>query len=210
MKNLFLHIIIIAVSLLLYSCAGMSKDENAEILTAPTETERSASFDDAMGLEKTEEKKLAAYTAEQKEAFQLRAIQKFQDFVDYIKIISNRKVDDGLKEHSIQLSTDLFINDSTLVNDSILNNTTKPIILNRFLTNIQTNNKPIYIKVKSIAFTTPIASDSLNSYKGNIEAKLRFYGNDVTKNIEVYIVEIKKDFGDNTQVINEVRLGNIY
>jgi hypothetical protein len=188
----------------------MSKDENANTMTTPSETEKDSSFDDDMGLDRKNETKLATFTNEQKGAFQLRAIQKFQDFIDYVKIISDQKVDDDFREHSMQLSLELFINDSTLFSDTSLTDTTDPVLLKSFLTDIQTNKKPIYIKVLSIDFATPINTDSINNYRGNIETTLKIYGEKTIKNVDVFLVKVQKDFGNKTQVINEVRLGNIY
>jgi hypothetical protein len=210
MRKFILHTIIYSFALLLFSCAGMSKDENTDTLNAPTETEKTPTLDDDMGLEKKSDSKRIKLTKEQKEAFQLRAIQKFQDFIDYIKIISNQKVDVTLRNHSLDLVLELFINDSILIKDSILTETSEFISIRSFLDHIQSLKKPFYIKIEKIGFSSPITADSLNNYTGTIETMLNINGNKAIKNVTVSLVVEKKKFGTIYKKVTEIRLGNIY
>ena len=208
MRKLILYITLFTTLLLLYSCASESQDRNT--MATATEAEPDSQLNEDLSLEKKMDSKNTVLTTEQKEAFQLRAIEKFEDFVDYLKIISDQKIDSELKQHSLNLALELFINDSTLFTDSILADTTKPIQLKSFLTTIQANKNPILINIESIKFILPIAADSLFNYQGNMEVILNLHGKKLTKNVSVYLVEKKKVFGTINKEITEIGLGNIY
>lgn len=208
MRKLILYTTLFTTLLLLYSCASESQDRNT--MTTATEAEPDSQLNEDLSLEKKMDSKNTVLTTEQKEAFQLRAIEKFEDFVDYLKIISDQKIDSELKQHSLNLALELFINDSTLFTDSILADTTEPMQLKSFLTTIQANKNPILINIESIKFISPIATDSLFNYQGNMEVVLNLHGKKLTKNVNVYLVEKKKVFGTINKEITEIGLGNIY
>jgi hypothetical protein len=208
MKNkLFLNSTII-LALLFFSCAGESKDENISF----TETEPKNNIDVGSKEIFTElENPNTEFTSEQLEAFQLRAIQKFQDFTDFIKMISDNKIDKDLREHSIQLSTELFISDSILITDSSLINKSESIVtLINFLKRIKPRSKPITAKTSLIEFIQPLTKDSSNFYTGVMDAVILIKGKNKNINIDVKVVEIQKEFGDSSQTTMDVRLGNIY
>ena len=212
MNRKFLHIILIAI--VLYSCAGESKDENT--LAIPTESAKKA--DDLGGGEIfTElEKDNEALTTEQLEALQVRAIQKFQDFTDYIKIISDNDVDDNLKNHSVQLALDLFINDTITISSSDIyenldTNASTTISLAKFVNTLaHSSGLQIFITIKTSKFINPLRINSFNKYSGMIESTFLVNGKETSKKIDVQLIEIQKEFGENSQSIMEVRLGNIY
>lgn len=207
MNRKLLHIILIAIILALSSCAGESQDKSAR-----TNVNESAKMSDDFSEEVfTElENPNAELAAEQLEAFQLRAIQKFQDFLDYLKIISNPDVDNDLKEHSLQLAIELFMNDSTLITDSIITVSIDGIILKDYLEKIKSNKNPIFIGIEKIGFSEPLELDSLNNYKGKIEVSLKIKESAINKKVAVYLIQIEKSFGQHEVNINEVKLGNIY
>ena len=206
MKKIYLYTIILSTAIILYACASKSTDENDYIATESTLTAKSEAKEPSLVLEEPNNK----LTAEQKEAFQQRAIQKFKDFTDYTKIISDPNVDVDLKEHSFQLALELFVNDSTFLTDSIIAKSTNNILLKDFLTKIKSRKKSLFINLRTIQFSDPIELDSLNVYKGIIETSFTLKKKPITKKVEVYIITIEKEFGDKKQLVNEVRLGNIY
>ena len=208
MNKLILNILFTIVILSIYSCARENKSE--DMTSIATETEESISADEYTEMESMIESKPTELTKEQKEAFQLRAIQKVQDFLDYVKIISDSKVDKRLKDHSAKLSIELFVSDSILITDSILTDSAVSVPLKNYLTVLKSKKTPVYIKTEKLHFSEPLTADSLNNYKGIIEAKIKIKGHSLTKNIEVFLTEIDKNFGENKKDITEVRLGNIY
>ncbi len=210
MRKLKPYSIYIFIAFIFFSCANQSMDKNDNLTATMVETEQEMKpIEDVMELEKTETIEQFSLSKEQREAFELRGIQKFQDFIDYIKIISDKKVATPLKEHSLKLAMELFVNDSTMLTDSLLTDTNTSITVKSFLTKIKSNKRPITIKVNSIRFSMPIEADSLMNYKGNIEAILSFHGKKTSKNISVLLVNVKKDFGSIDKEITEIRLGNI-
>ena len=214
MNSRLIHIALIAFTSLLYSCAGESKDAN--MMASPTESAKATNDipqEFFTELEDTSKK----LTQEQLEAFELRAIQKFQDFTDYLEIISDKNVDTNLINHSLNLVEELFINDSVTIpsSDNILGYETldrEQALLMQYLYDIPNIHHPLEfnIKTKSIIFSTPLKLDSTRKYNGILEASLIINGKKWNKNIDVHLIEVKKDFGKNSQTIKEVRLGNIY
>ena len=211
MNKQFLHIILIAI--VLYSCAAESKDENTS--ASPAESAKTAG-DRGGGIFTELEKDNEELTTEQLEALQLRAIQKFQDFTDYLKIISDNDVDDDLKKHSVQLALDLFINDTiTISNSDMLSNVDSSKItttsLTAFIDSIhQDTGSLIFITVNTNKFIQPLTIDSTNNYTGIIESSFLVNGKETIKKIDVHLIDIQKEFGETNQTILEVRLGNIY
>jgi hypothetical protein len=150
-------------------------------------------------------------STEQQEAFQLRAIQKFQDFTDYLKIISNPKMDKDLKKHSQKLLKELFISDTITITDSSLidpNETT--ISLSRFILFVKDHPKIVNFKTNNITFTIPLNKDSTDSYMGVMETLIATKHNQKKIKINVHLIEIDKQFGETTQKAIEIKLGNIY
>ncbi len=209
MKNNFLNIILCCMALVIYACAGDSATENDSV-AIPTESAKEES--DVIYTELEEQS--TELTSEQKEAFQLRAIQKFHDLTDYLEIISDPAIEEDLVEHSRNLTEELFINDSIAKSSTgliwlyALFNSENADSLNR---HPKINHWPqIFIKTKNIEFITPLEVDSTNKYNGVMKAIFIVNGKKINNNIDVHLIEIEKFFGDSSQFITEVRLGNIY
>ncbi|MBL4594670.1 MAG: hypothetical protein JKX68_12775 [Flavobacteriales bacterium] len=208
MNKLLLNITTIFFILVLFSCAGEDmKNDNISTETAKSTTTET---DEPKEIISVLERGDAELTSEQKEAFQLRAIQKIEDFIDYLRIISDPKVNNDLKEHSYQLALGLFINDSTFFSDSAITNPSNSIFLTDYLTKMKSRKNPFTVNIKNIQFSEKLELDSLNIYKGSMIMSLGIKQKTVVKNIDVHLLEIQKIFGDSTLAIMEVRLGNIY
>ena len=199
---------IVLVAFKLFSCAGESSNEDASYLTI--ESDKTSNDISEETLTELEEPN-TDLTSEQLEAFELRAIQKFYDFTDFVKMISNNQIDKDLREHSIQLSTDLFINDSVLITDSsLIDKSESSVTLANFLNRIKPRSTPISVKTTSIEFAQNLTKDTNNIYTGSMYAIVLVNGKTKKINIVVELVEIQKEFGNNSQTITDVRLGNIY
>lgn len=202
MKSFYIHIIPFFCLLLLLSCAGESKqaDSNAEYEDTPTESAKEqVNFNI----------NIHQLNAAQLLAFKVRAKQKVKDFADYIKIISDPKVEKDFKTHSINLATELFISDTVLIKDSLLTNA-GGVPLIQYLNELSNAKKNTIIIPKKINFSDSFSIDSLNNYTGTIDTKFKLNGYLLHKKVDVYIIEIDKDFGDTTEKTIEVKLGNIY
>lgn len=145
----------------------------------------------------------------QQKAFQLRAKQKFQDFTDYIEILSDKKVSSDLKQHSYQLAMDLFLNDSTTI---VLNKEKQiEIYLKEYLSLLMLNRKKSKnFEYQNIQFTENLKRDSLSKYYGTITFNTKPSNKKIFTTVDVYLIETKKQFGSTEEKTIEIKLGNIY
>jgi hypothetical protein len=217
MNNQLLHIIFFLFALVLFSCASENNDKKVSTTPAESTIMKNAVTTEVF----TElEEPNAELTSEQLKAFELRAIQKFEDFTDYVAIISNPKVKHDLVNHSLILVQDLFINDSIFLSDSLLINHFT-LVSNKEpyrqylidllkLESVSAREPKITIQTKFINFLVPLTKDSINNYFGIMDASIMINGKKSIEKIDVHLLKIQKKFGDSIQDIMEVRLGNIY
>ncbi|MDF1671908.1 MAG: hypothetical protein P1U41_00245 [Vicingaceae bacterium] len=204
-----LHIISFYLLLVLFSCAGESRYEDA---VAPAEESKSIPGNNAEFTEELNINKLPkSLSIEQQAAFELRAQQKFQDFLDYLKIVSNPKMDKGLVKHSEELMKELFISDTiTITDSSIIDQKESSIKLSRLISLIKQRNKTVNFLTNNIIFSIPLDKDSSNNYKGIMEASVIRKHKTKTIRVDIYLIETTKQFGDTEQKTIEIKLGNIY
>jgi len=219
MFKLLLHITSICGIAFLFSCAGDSMQESKVAAIATEETEPAGGGNNNTSIEISIETLPENLSKEQQKAFELRAKQKFQDFLDYVQLISNPKMNKDLITHSNKLIKELFLNDSITLADTVnafyipfnLNNTPSILISDFYNTNpLITFNRPLKIKTKSISFTNPLTSDSTGNYKGVMQAEIVVNKKSTLKHIDVYLIETNKQFGAEEQKTIEIKLGNIY
>lgn len=203
--NKVFFLLVVPVLLCFYSCASKSADENMNNLAS----EPVMSKDDAGGaaMAYMEINELPEQLSEeQKEAFELRAIQKLEDFIGYLKIISDRKVDKKLVSHTVTQANELFVSDTITIQDSLINDGS-PTLISNYLNALEKNANPLTISIGQSCFTTHLNTET---YRGTIETHLLIKTKELVKYVDVYLVEISKDFGGEQQKAVEVRLGNIY
>ncbi|PCJ28059.1 MAG: hypothetical protein COA97_01935 [Flavobacteriales bacterium] len=205
MKSTYLNTLILSLALILNSCAGEGS-YNKDINTEVTESEN----DDLEIILPELEKQNSALSKEQLKAFEERAIQKFYDFTDYVKIISDPKVSIDLKDHTKLLATELFKTDSFNLDSSNLPHFNS-ISIRLYLELAKLSIKPIYITPVGVVVTEKLELDSIKgNYTGLIETSIIVNGKKENYKIDIYLIELNKSFGNNTERIREVRLGNIY
>lgn len=205
MKINFLHIISILCLFSLLSCAGESKYEdgannNEMDLLAPTESKKEKVTFETNPNELNEEQLIA---------FKTRAEQKVKDFFDYVKIISDPKVGNDFKLHSLGLANDLFVNDTCTIIDSLLIGE-EILMVTNYLNGIKNSKNKVIIVPRKIEFITDFSLDSSGNYSAVIKAKFIAKGKILSKNLEVYLLETEKMFGETAEKTIEVKLGNIY
>ena len=203
--NKYFLIITILTFVLLFSCAEQSMEKsNTEVIgNAVKET----GVIEELFSELEEEK--AELNTEQLAAFEQRAIQKLEDFTDYVAIISNPQTNKALKIHSLNLSLELFKNDSITIEYPPITGENN-LTVKAFLIKIKMDKHLLKAKIKSVKISKPLTLDSLNNYSGLITTTIKIGTNKVDKNITIHLISTKKKFGKKIQTINEIRLGNIY
>ena len=177
--------------LTLLSCAGESKQSdngNFESENIPTESAKEIVIFDLNS---------DNISNEQSDAFKVRAEQKVKDFFDYVKIISDPKVEEDFKIHALELASNLFASDTSTIKDSLLIEGTEATI-NEYLNNITTSKNSVIIIPKKIAFTQEFLADSTGSYSAIIQVKFIAKGKVSSKNLQIYLLETDKIIGDNT------------
>lgn len=211
-----LHIVNFCLVTALFSCAGESRYEDAAapVKEAKSIPGSSAKFTEDLSINKLPE----SLSKEQQEAFELRAQQKFQDFLDYLKIVSNPKMDKGLVKHSEKLMKELFINDTvtfydgdTILYEMIDHN--EPIPLFDYLedSKLVSHREKIPSKINSFNFVNPLKLDSIsNNYRGKLEIDMILGKKATLKTVDIYLIETTKQFGENELKSIEIKLGNIY
>lgn len=217
MFKYIIHITYLCLIISLFSCAGESQYNDTAL--APVEESKSISGNSAEFTEELNINKLPeSLSKEQQEAFELRAQQKFQDFLDYLKIVSDPKIDKGLVKHSENLMKELFINDSvtfydgdTILYEIIDHN--DPILLFDYIrdSKLVSHREKIESKINSFNVVSPLKLDSISSnYVGKLEIDMVLNQKATLKTIDVYLVESTKQFAEEEQKTIEIKLGNIY
>lgn len=204
-KNVIHIISVLIIVSVFISCAGESKNDS---VASGTMIEEDLSAE-PNPVELTIKELPDSLTEKQQKAYQLRAKQKFQDFIDYIEILSDKKVDIDLKQHSYKLAMDLFLNDSTTI---IINKEKKiNVQLKEYLSLLMMNQKKSErFDYKNIQFTENLKRDSLSKYYGTITFQTKPYNGNLFSTVDVYLIETKKQFGSSVEKTIEIKLGNIY
>lgn len=209
--------ILLLFAFVLIGCMNKSSNEDMNV-AASVEMEPAASNNKDIADELIVSELPIELSEDQQKAYQLRAQQKFQDFLDYLKIVSDPKIDKGLVKHSENLIKDLFINDTvtfydgdTILYEMIDHN--NPLPLFDYIENVKivSHREAITSKIKTAEFVKPLKKDSTdNFYNGKLQTEIILNQKSVTKIVDIYLVETTKQFGDTEQKTVEVKLGNIY
>ncbi|MCB0400495.1 MAG: hypothetical protein KDD41_00275 [Flavobacteriales bacterium] len=155
---------------------------------------------------------------EEQDAYQLRAKQKFQDFCDYLKILTDKRINNDLQQHARKMIRELFVSDTVKLSgaDSVFFSTTDSLteIPLKELIDLPyetiPGQLPLVIHLKSMDFSSPLQSDSQIGYRGRLTVTFTAHQKSHQKNIDVFLVETTKQFGEYSEGTIEVKLGNIY
>ncbi len=149
------------------------------------------------------------------QAFELRGIQKIQDFTDYIALISDPNLNDNFRARSMQAALKLFVHDSIPINVMDLEtNLSQSISIKVFLEHLK-QNKTNKINWTFTDPTTPLTAQPINleSYHWKSMGQMtQEFGqqkssNQVTFNIALQ--KIEKKFGTRSKIIWEVFIGEV-
>jgi hypothetical protein len=148
-----------------------------------------------------------ALTDEQVSAFEKRALEKVEDLVDYLNIISDEKYDKGLRENTLNLSLELFDSNMHTIQNAQLSNKSRTITVHQYLEEIYKGTLR-FAQLKSVKVTqnTRFKLQSDNRYTSSISVT----ENEFLFNVELILKKNLKEIGENEFDIWEVKLGNIY
>jgi len=151
-------------------------------------------------------------TAPHLRAFEQRAIEKLQDFSDYLRIISDRSYSEEFRSAAILQAQDMFIDHSQIR----LIEEKEPAKVNRFLMETARDTSAQYHVFRNIAVKDSLRYESEILYEGSLVFQ---YGvaeqgdtiwNERDRIAEFYLMKTQKNFGSLEKMIWEVFLGNIY
>jgi hypothetical protein len=128
----------------------------------------------------------------QKELFGKRAIQKLEDYYNYIEILSNKNYDTTLRNHAMVLATELFLDKKNIepIIDSYSNNSTDSIAVS--IHNVSISSVPVTI------------TDS--TYRGELVFEERIKNKTKIQHINFIIKKGNKHFGQEEHSVWETYL----
>ncbi len=186
MKKINYIAVFFASALILLSCGRASNMEEKMMC------EDSASMPESF-LNKTEMDFLTdTLNSQQKELFGKRAIQKLEDYYNYVEIISNKNYDAALRDHAKTLASELFLDkkNTGLILDSISSTPSDSSA-------VSINN----IAIKSIP---KMINDSL--YKGSLMFEEKVHNKIQARYTGFIIKKVTKNFGQEQSLVWETYL----
>lgn len=156
---------------------------------------------------------------EQLNVFQQRALQKLEDFINYLEIISNKTYDSELRLVARNQIVELFADSSILVNVTAGKIEKNPKPVSAFLNEVyQAEYDSIKIKTDSVIVEQPIKADEAMTYIGYVTAKVNikgyknghvFFNSVAIQKAKTIIRKTEKHFGEETRTIWTVGLGEV-
>jgi hypothetical protein len=152
--------------------------------------------------------------------FEGRAIQKTEEFADYLEVISNKEYDLALRKHTAGLALKLFYDQSVIIanTDKQISNL-KVIKLEDYVDNyLNSEYTKITVEISDFSYSEKLRSRESNDYFGKLKftQKNSYYTNDELKNesselkeVEIILIRTSKDFGKNRKDVWSVFLGEI-
>jgi len=155
----------------------------------------------------------------QLEAFQQRARQKVQDFINCVEIISNKSYNAELRDVSIKQIKDLFADSTVFINIQITKTQKIPSTISHFLNEVNRSDyDSIKVKTDSVVLSQPEKSKTSTKYIGAVSAKVTINGfkdgkiifSSITNHTaETCIIKTQKQFGTETKMVWEAAIGEL-
>lgn len=138
--------------------------------------------------------------------FEERAIQKVQDFLDYLQIIGNPEFDLALRKEAIKQVKALFFNESSEIQDFF---SSDKIEINSFL------NQVLNAEIKIQSLPTNIISADFESNGNYYFSTFNIFhkpadGQIKENKIEIVLLKKPKKFGSETKFVWEILLNKVY
>lgn len=170
------------------------------------------SFEKEFEIEKLDETKL--------NAFEERAIEKIQDFGEYVMIYSNQDYDTAFKSQAGKMIFDLFIDSNVEINIDLSNGKSEDIALIGFLEQLDScDYNELVVSSQDFFLNTPLHFSADSLYEGEVSYTNEVYGvksgdslliHSASNRVEIIVRKVNKKFGNRSNLIWKVFLGKIY
>ncbi len=134
--------------------------------------------------------------------FESRAVQKLEDYYEYLNLIQQSELDSTFKQQAIDMAKALFYNQQTI--DSNLG----------YLSQIETALDSTIIldkalKLNRITTATPFKAANNNSYQMQLNHQVKHSKGKANRSAVVLLIQVRKKFGDQEKRVWEVFLKSI-
>ncbi len=131
-------------------------------------------------------------------AFELQAVEKFRDLLDYIKVSKSAELDQILRDEASKAVDQLFVAESDSKTIA-LTDKEKSVTVDELMTDLSS--------IKEIIFATPFRPLRSDVFAGEINYLP--LDSIARKKILVYLIRIEKSFGSEKHYVWEIKFGEI-
>lgn len=152
-------------------------------------------------------------------AFEDRAIEKIQDFGEYIMIYTRKDYDTAFKTQAGKMIFDLFIDNNVLIDIDLSTGMSEDLTLFGFLELLDScEYDELTVSSQDFVLDTPLHFSGDSLYKGVVSYSNKILGvtsgdslliHSASNRVEIIIKKVNKKFGNRSSLIWEVLLGNI-
>lgn len=153
-------------------------------------------------------------------AFEQRAMQKLEDFSDFLAILSDTTIDSEFKKQAALMAVEIFINTENTISFSLSDDlSADEQTIEAFLLELQNGKLGILsIEIQNVSTFQKMKQSNNQEYKGLMKLELSIANkretqikkNTVQLECEVMAKKVDKEFGNTSKMVWEVFLGDIY
>lgn len=194
----FPHILILIM--LLYSCATTHRDK---LLEDMVEAKESMPESERLEAQFTSER----VSADELEAFETRALQKLQDFSDYVNLIADPKIDSLFREQAIRQALALFVSTNTPV---VLHDKKETVA--DLLHHLRHSRKSPNYTIQNIEILHRLQPTANQQYRGILSFQQTLSQENapaITRQADISVKKVEKIFGEKKEWVWEVFLAGI-
>lgn len=161
-------------------------------------------------------------TLSERQAFEMRAVQKLHDLADYMGLAGSASYEGQLRKKAVVMATDLFLNDAQTF-AMFLPDCRSPGMgpVGEYLRLLSTSKQyeTLVAKVGEISLVAPGRETEEGTYQGRLGFVLDvdFKKGDISKcqrsftgEIDFVLIRVNKKFGDKEKLVWETKLGGVH
>lgn len=219
------HILLLMLGLLVLAsptCSEPDPWENAyigedvQMVTDYNEVDRIRaemvqSFEEEFEIERLDEVKM--------NAFEERAVEKIQDFGEYIMVYTRKDYDTVFRSQAGRMIFDLFIDNNAVINIDLNKGRSENLTLTGFLEQLDScDYNELLVSSQDFVLDSPLVFSEDGLYKGEVTYSNKIIGiksgdslliHSTTNRVEIIVKKVNKKFGNRSSLIWKVFLGNI-